>query len=149
MYVAAPCVTCLIPVTLAWLTNSMKSSTASATATAFVVGFGNLGGIFGPSLYGWLYIPPQSDEPGAHGSFAFAHFAMAAFLSMTIVCALLLLLLEKRDRERHAEDRDEDLLVQDPAAPRPSGTEEAHALVPVAADKKHEEEDGDFVFVFV
>eukprot|EP00049_Salpingoeca_infusionum_P007429 m.120921 g.120921 ORF g.120921 m.120921 type:complete len:140 (-) comp13695_c1_seq3:72-491(-) len=39
-----------VPLTLAWVTDSLSMGTATATGTAFVIGFGNLGGIVGPQV---------------------------------------------------------------------------------------------------
>ncbi len=38
MFLASPSCTCLVPITLAWLTNSVHGSTTAATATGLVVG---------------------------------------------------------------------------------------------------------------
>eukprot|EP01100_Stratorugosa_tubuloviscum_P008116 TRINITY_DN3382_c0_g1_i1.p1 TRINITY_DN3382_c0_g1~~TRINITY_DN3382_c0_g1_i1.p1 ORF type:complete len:495 (+),score=207.23 TRINITY_DN3382_c0_g1_i1:646-2130(+) len=95
MFLTAPFTNSLIPIILAWLNNSMQSSTANATAAGLVVGFGNLGGIVGPNLYSLLYIEPSTELP--RGSFALAHMAMAIILiSCSIVAFFLRLKLKNQ-----------------------------------------------------
>eukprot|EP01100_Stratorugosa_tubuloviscum_P011772 TRINITY_DN5339_c0_g1_i1.p1 TRINITY_DN5339_c0_g1~~TRINITY_DN5339_c0_g1_i1.p1 ORF type:complete len:459 (-),score=185.00 TRINITY_DN5339_c0_g1_i1:63-1439(-) len=92
IFVAAATTYSQVPVSLAWLNSTITGSTNSATATALVIGFSNLGGILGPNIYSWLYIIPN-EEQGIKGSFSLGHFAMA-ISSFCSICFTFLLRLK-------------------------------------------------------
>ncbi len=51
-----------------------------------MVGIGNIGGILGPSLYGFLYLPGDTEEE--EGSYILGHLSMAIGLLICIIISI-------------------------------------------------------------
>lgn len=93
MYFATAGSATCIPIALSWMTSAISGSTQVATATAMVVGLGNIGGIVGPNLYGFLFVP---DEDGSgDGSYVYGHLAMTIILILNTFLGLAIKFLVK------------------------------------------------------
>ena len=101
MYAATASVATCVPLCLSWMTTTVSGSTQVATATALVVGIGNIGGIVGPNLYGFLFIPAETEDKD--GSYVMGHLAMTIFLLCNTFLAFAIKMLVK---PVHVEERD-------------------------------------------
>lgn len=110
MYFATGTTATCIPIALSWVSSSIQGSTQVAVATAMVVGVGNIGGIVGPNLYGFLYIENEDGEDGeSDGSYVLGHMAMTIILFCNVLLALL---LNKTVKVRLADPGENDPLLK-------------------------------------
>ncbi|KAJ3094462.1 hypothetical protein HDU96_001664 [Phlyctochytrium bullatum] len=79
-----PCV----PLSISWMTNNQAGQTRTATATAMMVAFGNIGGILGPQIF--------RREDAANG-YRNAHLIMCGFLLFNIFWTVVLRIILARD----------------------------------------------------
>jgi len=82
------CCHVMLPVILAWTTDITKGQTSVATATAIIVGFGNIGGAVGPQIFGISFT--------STGSYAWAADAMAFAAALSVFGSFLLWFLLRR-----------------------------------------------------
>lgn len=83
-----------LPILLAWFSEVMDGDAMLAVATAWIIGFGNLGGIVGPNMYGLLATKNDQGET----SYVWGH-AAATINCGIFVCILLGILWVRRRRK--------------------------------------------------